>query len=818
MESPRGTVHATTTSDAHGRIPECCCGNSDCPYLSHNGQLLEGLERDVQTAAQLGQALLQRHEAYIADSEAERRRMAAKIEDLEREKADLESKNAQSIQENRDLLDQLEAMNNAVADSDKRIADLSKHLSTTQDELTRLTNQASRTETLERQLASLEKEQVDLQQKLSSTAGDGKSAVQRWRKAERIIAELQEQIERIERESREERERHVEIVGRMERRRAVEKELETAAGRLKGAAAAKVAQSKTDTNVVSHFVKDILQDNANLQIGIVELRDMLTNANEEVERLREQLMLHQPLDEPTEADGGVPNLQNELGFDPEITSPKSPEKSPSRLPEEHHHVHHHLHLNTGAPKEPSKSKAFQRRPSKKKRTPLAPGQFAPTSNHTPQSSISAPRPSSPCTAASILSHTSVTIPSHRSNHRHHWSIQSQQTGASVASSVPSSPFEASRRTSSIFDRIFSDSGQDSSRPTSPESNDDPVSPVYSPIKGGILTHGINRTSTMPVTMRSLKSPTTTQSQPRLSLRIPEEDLAIPEESCEPVNHEEPLPEAQAPELNEEIYSTLRRQSSHESLLSVSGMDIHTLQSRPSQIFFAPSSPSKQLARGSLSSMTARPSLSYRHDTDALSSYQSLLSNANNNRRRSSAASRPGSRNSNASVGKRIGGWMFGKWGAAPTPTSPALSDDERPSATGTTEGAAKIADAPAAPTSTADETTPTPTRPATSSSTSSNKARLRASGVNQIGAVPGMRADPAPAPPPSSQSQPVTPKNSVVQTSDVDVDALGECLAEAGDSPVKLRKEAEAVDAKDIKSGKSLPSLPILRVNSMAVL
>ncbi|KAK8204485.1 hypothetical protein BKA81DRAFT_319160, partial [Phyllosticta paracitricarpa] len=463
MESPRGTVHATTT-DAHSRIPQCCCGNSDCPYLSHNGHLLEGLERDVQTAAQLGQALLQRHEAYIADSEAERRRMAAKIEELEREKADLESKNAQSIQENRDLLDQLEAMNNAVADSDKRIADLSKHLSSTQDELTRLTNQASRTETLERQLASLEKEQVDLQSRLSSTAGESKSAVQRWRKAERIINELQEQIERIERESREERERHVEIVGRMERRRAVEKELETAAGRLKGAAAAKVAQSKTDTNVVSHFVKDILQDNANLQIGIVELRDMLTNANEEVERLREQLMLHQPLDEPCESEAGVPNLQNELGFDPEVTSPKSPEKSPSYLPNEYH-VHHHLHFKPDASKDAPKAKG---------------------------------------------------------------------------------------------------------------------------------------------------------------------------------NHEPPL-DTQPPEINRDIYSTLRRQSSHESLLSVSGMDIHTLQSRPSQILFAPSSPSK-LARGSLSSMTARPSLSYKHDTDALSSYQSLL------------------------VGKRIGGWMFGKWGAAPTPT------------------------------------------------------------------------------------------------------------------------------------------------------
>lgn len=36
-------------------IPQCCCGRTDCPFLAHTGTLLEGLERDVQTAARLGQ-------------------------------------------------------------------------------------------------------------------------------------------------------------------------------------------------------------------------------------------------------------------------------------------------------------------------------------------------------------------------------------------------------------------------------------------------------------------------------------------------------------------------------------------------------------------------------------------------------------------------------------------------------------------------------------------------------------------------------------------------------------------------------------------
>ena len=35
--------------------PRCCCGSPDCAFLAHNGRLLEGLERDVSKAAQLGQ-------------------------------------------------------------------------------------------------------------------------------------------------------------------------------------------------------------------------------------------------------------------------------------------------------------------------------------------------------------------------------------------------------------------------------------------------------------------------------------------------------------------------------------------------------------------------------------------------------------------------------------------------------------------------------------------------------------------------------------------------------------------------------------------
>ncbi|KAF2483496.1 hypothetical protein BDY17DRAFT_250087 [Neohortaea acidophila] len=334
------------------RHSTCCCGNDACPYLKHNQAALDGLERDVSTAARLGQALLMRHEAYIADSENERKDMAAQIESLAADKQSLERRNADFVEENRSLLNQLEALNTAVTESDAHVANLQATLTSTQQEMQRLAQLASRTESLERQLAEFEQEQAIWQSKMEEKELSERSALRRWQTAERTLAQIQDQIEQIEREAKEERERHAEIVGRMERRRVVEQELGSAAGRLKSAAALKNAdRDATNDGVVSHFVKDILQDNANLQTGIVELREMLNNSNEEVENLRNQLLLHQPTDESE--DVPLPSAERkDLGL--EMNRAKSQEL----------HVHHHYHAPPAAPKAPP-----LRRPKKKRYKP-----------------------------------------------------------------------------------------------------------------------------------------------------------------------------------------------------------------------------------------------------------------------------------------------------------------------------------------------------------------------------------------------------------------------------------------------------------------
>ncbi|KAF2853496.1 hypothetical protein T440DRAFT_465885, partial [Plenodomus tracheiphilus IPT5] len=658
------------TNKLHIPGPRCCCGSTDCAFLAHNGRLLEGLERDVSKAAQLGQALLVRHEAYVADSERERKEMLSTIETLEREKLELEAKNAQTIKANRDLLDRLEHLNEAVTNSDAHIQALSDTLRSTEEEVERLTALAARTHQLEQQLLDLEREQSHLQNNLDAKSIDERTAIQRWKTAERTIGDLQDQIDRIEKESREERKRHVEVVARMERRIVVEGELNTAASRLK----AKAGQDKPSTNVVSHFVKDILLDNANLQHGILELREMLSNSNEEVERLRDQLKVHQPISASPPEDVSTPSLQKELGLEADS------------IMNQELHIHHHYHgpkITKNLPKP-----AAPRRP-KKKRFSLGPTHFDP------------PPPLDRSSTAAILNSTAVTVPN-----SHRWSQASTLTPGSFCGS----PTSDSHR-GSMYDRVFSDAAYDSSRPTSPPDSIDMHSPMFGPTRSDISSDrdltskhrrrssrslkppGLStiRSTSTPIPMVFKSSPATaivSAVSPANSLSNdffalspsipPEPQAAIPEE-----NEDTPhlTPEASILASPEEAETgdfvsamtpmrpTLRRHASHESLISVSGMDIHTLQSRPSQLLYSSSS-SRLSTPGNAGSVgpeltpwtaTAHGTLSRNNfDTSALN--RSLLNSTTANQRRGPRKSdgrTTSTTTSNTGLGKKVGGWVFG---------------------------------------------------------------------------------------------------------------------------------------------------------------
>lgn len=518
------------------------------------------------------QALLVRHESYVADAEQERHRMATTFSKLESANADLESDNAKLTTENKALVRQVEKLNIAVASSDTHIHNLTATLHSTQHEMQRLSVLASRAQHLEAQLTQLEAEQERLQNTLLVTREDERMAQQRWRESQRMLADLTTQMEQIEREASEERSRHAEVVERMDRRAAVERELGSAALRLKSAAG---KDKLANNEVVSNFVKEILSDNASLQLSMVELQELLASTRDETELLRDQLA-------DAQADGNaVSPFRRGLPLSSEI--PHLHERNGSSSSELH--VHHHYH----APQSVAGSAAGKPRPQipirqRRKRSSLSSGperSFSPgrfSRMHSANGSVSSlQRPGSP-----------------RRNKR--WSATSVQTQSSILSSVPSSPRSASVAPSTIFERPSPDdatiyTATDYSRPTSPYS-----AGYFSPDMHAVCVKDGHDPQAFSLPSAGFTFPT----KP-LSGVLPEEDetaslqetvLTLPPNvtlkrgspSRSPVRS--PLRETVADSPRPP--TRLRRTTSQSSLYSISGMDIHSSFTPASQI---PSSPS-----------------------------------------------------------------------------------------------------------------------------------------------------------------------------------------------------------------------------------
>ncbi|KAL4878261.1 hypothetical protein BJY04DRAFT_209332 [Aspergillus karnatakaensis] len=706
-------THSSSTSraDLH-----CCCGRKDCAFLQNNHDALEGLEKDLETAARLGQALLHRHESYMAEAEEDRQKFLASIETLEREKRQVQAENARIVEENRSLLEQLDGLNQAVADSDSHVQTLTAALENSEAELRHLTVSAARAADLEAQLAHMEAEQSKLQESLLVAQEDSKSAVNRWKKAECTLRDLNDQVDRIEKEAREERERHSELVQRMEKRRTVERELDGAAVRLKGAAAAQNLRQNGGPSVVSRFVKDILQDNANLQMGIVELREMLESSNQEVQNLRDQILSHQPL---STADGDRPatTLSQEL------------EANESRRVSQEFHIHHHYHTPPVAAAKKEKSTLFRR--SKKRRSlgnpPLHSASNPPTSRkakHRSQPSMSS--------ASTILSQTSVSIPPPSSQR---WSLQSPVPPDSMASS----PQSAYRSSISIFDRV--ERGFDTSQPTSPDS-----AVFTSPLRGGRYKNGgpfdAYRTSD-----GNDGGPLSDDELSELHLQS-----VIPEE----IEDAASVSRTQSPGVDDDIFSTstpyrtIHRAASHESLFSVAGMDIHTPSHRPSRMsgFTSGTLPIQVQRRIMSSELSSTPPVTSTTNVTAgrepskpsHQSPQSILASVAGPREPQADTPPPTSMDDSAlhtptrifSLGSRVGGWVRGRWGTA------AVSSG----------GLNPLAEEPSPAQSCASSTISAEQTPSLASSAATPQKRpplrFRYPGINQKGPIMGFRPPPPP--------------------------------------------------------------------------
>ncbi|KAK5950802.1 hypothetical protein OHC33_008185 [Knufia fluminis] len=677
------------------------------------------------------QALLDRHEAYVRDSQAEQARLSSYVADLEHEKSSLQDANHRMLVENRGLLQKLEDLNTDFGQSGKRVKELEDLVQDCEQEIRRLNGLTRKTQELELKMLDVERECAELTKQFEDGKSETRGTIARWKQSERKVHELEQEVQKIEWAARIDREKHEEIVARVARDRALERELGLSEGRLKATAAVQNMQrGGPQKQVVSNFVRDILQDNANLQAGISELRELLQSSNDEVQNLREQVMLHQPIQEDTTPmPARQSSLHDELSFSQSL---------PKQVQQEVH-VHHHYHTKLGAKKEKTPVRKTPR--STPRRRALMPSALS-ASPSTSGRSTPIMRPQRYATSSAVP----LSMPQPMANR---WSMQSAATASTYLSSMASSPASYYDRNSSIFDRIERE--EESSRPTSPESFgissplpfkhwDEPeqsLSVFEEEPDGYVSLESFEATtseaisandsiphigaegddvlpemgltpkpsmSLLPIVDQNLTPRAAQPSIPTIpepppppdtppQQREPPDELVPPptiikQQSSPVVQHDQITPDLEPrspprigspkPKQMPDIRPSIRRSNSHDSLLSISGMDIHLAQHPRStssalrllgtttaganKHHFAPSpaslrqpltSASEPVASVTEYTATSRPGV------DSISASMQALSGIRKETQQSQNTSGRGL------IGS-VGGWVSSKWGRAPT--------------------------------------------------------------------------------------------------------------------------------------------------------
>lgn len=680
------------------------------------------------------QALLSRHESYIQESRLEHDRLTNHVSELESERTSLQTANERMVAENRNLLEQLERLNDSLKSSESHVHDLENMLKDCEVEMKRLTGLARKIEELEMKLVDMERERAVMIESASENAIESKTSLSRWRESERKVRELEDQLQQIEYEAKKDREKHEEIVARLEKERLLDRELGGAEGRLKGAAAVQGLASGSDSskNVVSHFVRDILQDNANLQAGISELRELLQVSNDEVQNLREQVLQHQPIETNDSDHRRTPSVS--LDEQLELADPAK------KHVQKEVHVHHHYHAKLAARKDRTPT---VRRNSKRKTILPHQTRYGSVSD----SSV----PSTPISRPYRYSSSPIIPYLHQPQPRkNRWSVQSAVTQSSTFSSIPSSPRSYHDRNSYIFDRLERDDDE-YSRPTSPESaaglEDSNQLWDFTPAKQRKASEPLNTFVEEPIMEEPAQIPEVAVEDSILSDEATAEDerhgneppqdltpkpsmMLVSDIVGEPALNEAKLstiniqPDPKPPDLETplaiqqptkpeqkvplsttnfdliEIRPSIRRAKSHESLISISGMDIH-LVNRPknspapfapflrgNSSYFAnsPSTTRKVSATQPLVEITEFNAISSsRFSTSSITSLSNQLGaskaiaglaavSSNAARRDSTQTVSSGSSTtqpapSGAGLGRLVGGWVRGKWGVAPMKSS-----------------------------------------------------------------------------------------------------------------------------------------------------
>ncbi|KAL0949202.1 hypothetical protein HGRIS_009280 [Hohenbuehelia grisea] len=295
-ESPTASTsgHAPSTIDEltvalanYSRLPEpapeyqpnCCCGKEDCANTKSWIDFKSQLENRLILSAEVGQALLQKHDSYVRQHEAchnsstprssqlwDSDTFTNQLSGLYREKAMLEKRLNQAL------------INAEVAEASTKTAQ--QELQDARSTITRLTTQHTRSLGWDTRLSAALKEKDDIQQERDSEAQRARLAESRIQALRQRMAKLQQEVRHLQ-EDLEQR--------RMHRLESSEHLLQDARARIDSLQATLGHTARIEHAELTNMLESLIDDNEGLKRDNAELQAMLSSAREDINQLQTEL-------------------------------------------------------------------------------------------------------------------------------------------------------------------------------------------------------------------------------------------------------------------------------------------------------------------------------------------------------------------------------------------------------------------------------------------------------------------------------------------------------------------------------------------------
>ncbi|KNZ78618.1 hypothetical protein J132_11059 [Termitomyces sp. J132] len=286
---------STVSSPELDRILTCCCGKENCENARAWSELKARLESRLILSAEVGQALLQRHETYVRRHDVRPCSIQLQGPEMPPEPAETESKDsdnesmldrsakeiAELVKENARLEKRLNKalVNNEVTEvSTKTIL---QELHEARSTISRLTAQHARSVGWETRMSAVIQEKDDMQQERDGESNRAKLAESRLASMKDKAAKLQRDVRRLQ-EALEER--------RLHRLESSESLLHDARLRIEALQNSQLGQTALiEQTELTAVLESLVSDNETLKRDNAELQNMLTESREEMHTLQEEV-------------------------------------------------------------------------------------------------------------------------------------------------------------------------------------------------------------------------------------------------------------------------------------------------------------------------------------------------------------------------------------------------------------------------------------------------------------------------------------------------------------------------------------------------